>query len=178
MEITAGILIEYLAMPLALMISYFFEAIVDFINEQLCADTSRIYIIGFSTSAFLSYGIGCRYPDLIAGIGSDSGGLSHSYLETCRSEAGAVPVQSFHSLDDPTVPFNGTSAWAGQEAVDEMWRQKNGCDGTEAPTVSYKSLTTACQLWNCPDAPVDSRVLKDIDHCCLVADPVGFLCVK
>ncbi len=143
----------------------YFEAIIDFINDQLCADTSRIYTIGFSTGAFLSYGIGCRYPNLIAGVGADAGGLSHSYLETCRSGVGAVPVQSFHSLNDPTVPYNGTAVWAGQDDVDEMWRQRNGCNGTEIPIISFKSPTTTCQFWNCPGAPVESCALKDIDHC-------------
>ena len=86
----------------------FFESLYSFIESQLCVNMDKIYTVGFSTGAFLSYGIACRYPDLIAGVGADAGGLSNSYLKTCRMGAGAVPAQSFHSLTDPTVPYNGT----------------------------------------------------------------------
>lgn len=143
----------------------FFEALIDFINQDICADDTKVYSVGFSTGAFLSYGIACRYPNLIAAIGTDAGGLSHSYLKECRGGIGAVPVQAFHSLADPTVPYDGNAIWAGQAAVDEMWRERNGCDGTEVPIVSFSSDTTSCQFWNCSLAPVESCLLQDIDHC-------------
>ncbi len=143
----------------------FFEAILEFSGSELCVDKSRIYSVGFSTGAFLSYGIACRYPDKIVGIGADAGGLALTYLESCRSSPGAVPVQAFHSLNDDVVPYNGTAAWAGQDAMDALWREKNGCDGTEAPLVTYESSTTICQYWNCPLAPVESCALKGVGHC-------------
>lgn len=143
----------------------YFEALMDFVEKELCVDMTRIYTVGFSTGAFLSYGIACRYPDRIAGVGTDAGGLSHSYLETCRVGKGAVPVQSFHSLDDPTVPYNGTQAWAGQEAVDAMWRERNGCDDSVVGTTTVKTATTTCTYWDCPNAPVEACVLSGIDHC-------------
>ncbi len=94
-----------------------------FIEEELCVDLEQIYTVGFSTGAFLSYGLACRYPDRIAGVGA--GGMPLNYVETCRAAgSGAVPIQSFHSLDDPTVPYNGKNAWAGQEAMDQLWREK------------------------------------------------------
>ena len=87
----------------------FFESILDFAEKSLCVDMRRVYSIGFSTGAFLSYGIACRYPDRVAGIGADAGGLSkNEYNECLNSGSGAMPVQSFHSLADPTVPY-GTS---------------------------------------------------------------------
>ena len=144
---------------------HFFEAIYDFIQSQLCVNMKKVYTVGFSTGAFLSYGLACRYPHLIAGAGTDAGGLSHDYLETCRAQNGPVPVQSFHSLTDPTVPYNGTTIWAGQQAVDQMWRERNGCDGTEQPINSYYSETTNCTLWNRKGAPVEACTYNNIDHC-------------
>ena len=143
----------------------FFEALLVFIDQELCVDPSMIYTVGFSTGAFLSYGIACRYPDRIAGAGTDAGGLSRSYYETCRSGVGAVPMQAFHSLADPTVPYNGSAIWVGQDEMDTLWRQRNGCNGTQQGTVSYQSRTTTCTYWDCPLAPVESCVLKDIEHC-------------
>ncbi len=88
-----------------------------------------------------------------------------TYYDTCKALSGAVAVQAFHSLTDPTVPYNGTTAWAGQEAMDALWRSRNGCDGSEVATISYQSITTTCQYWDCPLAPVESCALKNIDHC-------------
>ena len=45
----------------------FFESLLSFIETDLCVDMKKIYSVGFSTGAFLSYGIACRYPDRIAG---------------------------------------------------------------------------------------------------------------
>ena len=143
----------------------FFQAILNFSSIELCVDVSRVYTVGFSTGAFLSYGIACRYPDLIAGAGADAGGLSLNEYQKCLNGSGAVPMQAFHSLDDPTVPYNGTTIWAGQEAMDELWRERNGCDGSEIPVTSFKSDTTVCTLWNCPLAPVETCALSAIDHC-------------
>ena len=197
----------------------FFEALLDFAERELCVDLRRVYTIGFSTGAFLSYGIACRFPDRIAAAGANAGGLSRLYYAKwpttlpqlapapahthsrrraahhshpaaaptrvsvpmpvppptmglpssiptrCAASPGPVPMQSFHSLSDPTVPFNGSLLWASQREMDAMWRSKNGCDGTEAPRTTHNSSTCLCQRWDCAAAPVESCQLRDIDHC-------------
>ncbi len=147
----------------------FFEALVEWIENNLCADNSKLYTVGFSTGAFLSYGIACRFPHLITAVGTDAGGLSKLELEACRSNStagfGAVPIQAFHSLADPTVPYNGTIAWASQPEMDELWREKNGCTGEEEVQITFESETTICEYWNCKYASVETCTLKGIDHC-------------
>jgi poly(3-hydroxybutyrate) depolymerase len=118
----------------------------------------------------LSYGIACRYPDLIAAAGTDAGGLSKTEFDVCKDAGkgggGAVPMQSFHSLSDPTVPYNGTEVWAGQESMNELWRERNGCtEGLEQPLTTFETDTSTCLRWDCPLAPVEACSLKDIDHC-------------
>ena len=54
----------------------FFETIVEWIESNLCVDSSKLYTVGFSTGAFMSYGIARRFPHLIAAAGTDAGGLS------------------------------------------------------------------------------------------------------
>ena len=144
----------------------FFEALLDFAERELCVNMRRVYTVGFSTGAFLSYGIACRYPDRIAAAGTNAGGLSRSYAEECAAGVGAVPMQSFHSLADPTVPYNGTAAWVGQDDMNALWRQRNGCAADDvAGNTTFESDTTLCQRWDCPGAPVEACQLKDIDHC-------------
>ena len=83
-----------------------------------------------------------------------------------NKSAFSVPVQSFHSLADPTVPYNGSfwAGWVGQEDMDALWRKRNGC-GEELPRTTFNTSTTLCRRWDCPRAPVESCALKDIDHC-------------
>ena len=143
-----------------------FEALLAFARRELCVDMRRIYSIGFSTGAFLSYGIACRYPDAVAAVGIDAGSLSLEYFNACAKQPGAVPVQAFHSLADPTVPYDGIPfVWAGQTQMDGMWRRKNGCNGTETPRITHNSSTTTCRRWDCSLAPVETCALKAIEHC-------------
>ena len=144
----------------------FFEAMLDFAQESLCVDMNRVYSVGFSTGAFLSYGIACRYPDRVSGIAADAGGLSKEYYKAClNSGSGPVPVQSFHSLADPTVPYDGNIDWVGQKEMDDLWKKKNGCADDDEGTISYNTSTTVCTYYDCPLAPVEACVLQDIDHC-------------
>ena len=143
----------------------FFEALLDFAQNELCVDMGRVHTAGFSTGAFLSYGIACRYPERVFAAAADAGGLSWPEYEACEAGAGAVPVQSFHSLADPTVPYNGTAVWAGQLAMDELWQRRNGCSDSDDGVVTWSTETSTCTRWDCPGAPVEACVLKDIDHC-------------
>ena len=143
----------------------FFEALLEFAEAELCVDLDRVHVAGFSTGAFLTYGIACRYPHRIAAAATDAGGLLRVYAQTCADSVGAVPVQAFHSRADPTVPYNGTALWAGQDEMDALWRRKNGCAPEDEGRVSFASDTTTCTRWDCADAPVESCALRDIDHC-------------
>ena len=96
-------------------------------------------------------------------------------MDTCRTGIGPVPVQSFHSLADPTVPYNGTAIWAGQPDVDAMWRDRNGCDGSEEVVKTVDTNMTQCLRWNCPGAPVESCAIRDMDHCWYGGRSGGFV---
>ena len=144
----------------------FAEGLLAFASSELCIDSSRVHLAGFSTGAFLTYGLACRFADRIAGAAAVAGGLGREFAAVCGARSGgAVPMQSFHSRADPTVPYNGTAFWTSQDEMDALWRRRNGCDGSEAPSVTFRSDTTLCRRWACPDATVESCALQAIDHC-------------
>ena len=146
----------------------FFESILDFIDTKICADTSKIYTIGFSNGAFLSHAIGCRYANRLAGLAADAGSMTRQFGDICKNDFdGAIPVQSFHSLSDPVCPYNGTQTWLSQDEVNAIWRHRNGCKKEDEKNFEYSfiSETTVCKRWNCPLAPVEICALKDMDHC-------------
>ena len=143
----------------------FFSQLLAFAKSELCVDTARIHLAGFSTGAFLTYGLACRFPKEIAGAAAVAGSLSRPYYSECDSQPGAVPMQAFHSDTDPYVPYNGTALWVSQHQMDALWRKRNGCDGSETPKVTFETSTTRCLRWACSSAPVETCTLKRIDHC-------------
>ena len=143
----------------------FFEQLLAFARAELCVNAARVHVAGFSTGAFLTYGLACRYPGEVAAAAAVAGGLGRAMYAACARMRGGVPMQAFHSAADPTVPINGTALWASQAEMDALWRARNGCDGTEAPQTTFRSDTTRCLRWACPGGAVETCVLQDIDHC-------------
>jgi len=160
----------------------FAEDILDFVDAELCVDSTRVYTAGFSNGAFLSYGMGCTMPSRVAGVAANAGSLRKDFLAKCEG-GDPVPVQSFHSLADPTVPYHGNLVWASQDEIDDMWRKRNGCDGSaaEGPLITLNSSTTICRRWLCPGAPVetctvgpDEELPAGLDHCWIGGRSGGF----
>mmetsp|Transcript_13215 Transcript_13215/g.37527 ORF Transcript_13215/g.37527 Transcript_13215/m.37527 type:complete len:335 (-) Transcript_13215:2169-3173(-) len=157
-------------------------AMLDFAEAELCVDSARKYLMGFSTGGFLSYGLACDLGRKhFAAIAVGSGSLSKLALQQCASNPlagtaeGAVPVISYHSVDDNVVPYDGNIGWASQAEVDAMFRARNGCSSEVAPVVTYSSPTTTCLSWNCTLAPVQScTVSGGLGHCWVGGRSGGF----
>jgi poly(3-hydroxybutyrate) depolymerase len=112
--------------------------------------------------------------DSFAAVGANAGAISHKALKECAAIDKPIPVQSFHSLADPTVPYNGTVRWGSQHQVDAMWKRRNGCVGTETPVVTFSSNGTTCLRTDCPNAPVETCTVRGLDHCWIGGRGGGF----
>ena len=128
-----------------------------------------------SAGGFLSNNLGCQMGERFAGISTDAGLVAKHTLRTCVEPGQpAVPAISFHSSADPTVPIDGSIAWASQSEVDAMWRSRNGCGPNDTPTVTLNTSTTVCRRWACADAPVEACVVSGLDHCWIGGRSGGF----
>lgn len=85
------------------------ERIVKFIDEvtqSYGVDPRRLYLMGFSQGAMMSFSVGLRWPDKVAGIVAMSGRLPEQVLaeisqpETLRG----MPVFVAHGVYDPVIP--------------------------------------------------------------------------
>ena len=155
----------------------FADALLNFSASELCVDPAHVFSAGFSTGAFMTYGLGCKRAARLAGLGANAGAISHTEMRKCGAPgAGAppIPVQSFHSLADPTVPYNGTALWGSQPQVDAMWRRRNGCDGSEPEQVTVQTNGTRCVRTDCPGAPVETCTVLGLDHCWIGGRGGGF----
>eukprot|EP00041_Stephanoeca_diplocostata_P012819 m.215597 g.215597 ORF g.215597 m.215597 type:complete len:344 (-) comp19105_c0_seq2:59-1090(-) len=152
----------------------FANAIVKYATENLCVDPKLVFSAGFSTGAFLSYSLACKYPNLFAAIGINAGSISRLKYNECEETLGGVPVQGFHSYADPTVPFNGTTTWASQEEMMTLWMHRNKCTAADAPQVTFSSGTTKCTAYNCSGGLVEQCNVVGLDHCWIGGRSGGF----
>jgi polyhydroxybutyrate depolymerase len=81
----------------------FADALFERLEQDWCADPTRIYSTGFSNGGYFTSRLVCERADRIAAAVS-VGGLYHS--EGC-SPARSVPFMAMHGTADPVVPYDG-----------------------------------------------------------------------
>jgi polyhydroxybutyrate depolymerase len=55
--------------------------IISRIKKELCIDSKRIYVTGYSNGAFMSYELALRHPELFAAIAPNAGSVHLGYYE-------------------------------------------------------------------------------------------------
>lgn len=118
----------------------FVGAMIDWLEQELCIDPSRIYATGFSNGGFFSHRLACELSDRIAAVGSVAGMMG---IDDC-SPGRPMPVLQLHGTADPVVPYDG-SLVLGFRSVEETiagWIERDGC-GSE-PVLTYDQGEVTC----------------------------------
>jgi polyhydroxybutyrate depolymerase len=111
----------------------FLANLLDYLESNLCVDTSRVYAAGVSNGGGLAARAACELSSRFAAIASIAGG--YKSLPDCQP-ANPVSVVEVHGTSDTVVPYDGFRP-AGAGAVRpwlSMWGQRDGCEGR--PSVS------------------------------------------
>lgn len=155
----------------------FLDQMIRRLEDRLALDSQRIYMIGESNGAMLTYLYASRYPTRLAAAGvsaGSTGGTSGGGLQGTEDELvripppeHPVPLIAFHGLADDRVPFTGLgdrTLLPVEEGL-ERWAKSNGCD-TESTTEEQRRGTLHHQVWNQgPDcAPVELYTLEGWPH--------------
>lgn len=122
-------------------------------------DPSRIYAVGMSNGAMMTYTWACARPGELAGIGPVAGSL----LADCPHPA-PVTVVAVHGTADENVPQGGGVGPKGVTGVENppldatlaRFREADGC--ASAPTVIEAAPVTRT-TWTCPSGRAVVRVL-------------------
>ena len=77
-----------------------------------------------------------------------AGLLGRAEMEKCLHTGGPLPAISFHSRADPTVPFNGSVAWASQEQVSAMWAARARCQDSKVVNRAHTPTRLRLRLQN------------------------------
>jgi polyhydroxybutyrate depolymerase len=126
----------------------FFDALVTFLTQGYCVDTSRIFALGASSGAIMSNMLGCFRGDVLRAIAPSSG--MDWKQGGCKGDVAVMVIcgaqDTFNPCDDAT---NG--------AVSEtnVWVPQNGCATTTAPSafsdicVGYQGCKSADPVLLC-----------------------------
>jgi polyhydroxybutyrate depolymerase len=121
----------------------FVSDLIDYAEQQLCIDPSRVFATGMSNGGFLSHTIGCELADRVAAIAPVAG---VDGMPTCTPSR-PVPVMHFHGTADPLVPWNGDALLGFISVPDSIagWAQRDGCTGS--PVQTYANGNSTCATY-------------------------------
>lgn len=119
--------------------SAYLREVIDTIRAQYRVDAKRIYLIGHSNGAFMSFRMACDHAGTIAAIATLNGATWND-ITRCPA-AFPVSVLAIHSTADQTIAFAGGDLarrlYPSAERTAADWVRLNGCDGpgSDAPAI-------------------------------------------
>ena len=127
---------------------HFFDGMLAWLRANHCIDDRRVFVMGYSNGAALSYVLACERAGAIAGIGIASG------RPTC-APAVAKPIIISHGTRDQTIGYEQAI-----QAV-QMWSERNGC---AAPEGRCGGLCCRRRMHVCADDAVHVSGRTRIQH--------------
>jgi polyhydroxybutyrate depolymerase len=113
----------------------YLTALIDDVARRYTVDPARVFVVGHSNGGFMSHRLACDIADRVAAIVSLAGVVWNDPA-LCTPSA-PVSVAQVHGTDDETILYAGGTALARYPSAEEtvaIWRDKNGCTGTGAPS--------------------------------------------
>ena len=126
----------------------FLNAMLTWLESNLCVDTTRIMATGMSYGGIMSDTIGCQMPDVFRAVAVMSGSLfSTGRGSTCKSHDVAAWIT--HGTADPTVDISG------DETARDQFLADNHCGTTStavdpSPCMSYDGCDSGYPVVWCP----------------------------
>lgn len=114
--------------------SAYLRGVVEEIQARYTVDPKRIYFLGHSNGAFMSFRMACDHADLIAAVAGLAGAMPNDPAACAPSEP--VAGVQIHGTADDTVLYDGGNInnipYPGALASATRWSEIGGCDA--APT--------------------------------------------
>jgi len=101
---------------------HFISKMLDQVETDFRIDPARIFVVGFSAGALMSYRLACDLSGRIAGIVSIGGTM---FADECRP-ARPVSILEMHGTDDSLVPWQGGTTTNPVDTVIQRWRTLDG----------------------------------------------------
>jgi polyhydroxybutyrate depolymerase len=100
----------------------FFDAMVLDVKTRFCTDTSRFFVVGYSSGSWLADQLSCIRASSLRAIATIAGG--NPGVRNCEGPIAQIFV---HDMGDPSNNFSGS------ESARDRLLMENGCDMTTMP---------------------------------------------
>lgn len=123
----------------------FIAALLNYVEANLCVDTTRVYAAGVSNGGGMAALLACQLSERFAAIASIAGG--YSSLPPCNP-TNPVSVIEVHGTADTVVPYDGKPPDGAGAVVPWLadWRARDGC--TAERTLSRIAPRVLRYEWN------------------------------
>lgn len=104
----------------------FIAALLNYVETNLCVDSTRVYAAGVSNGGGMAALLACQLSERFAAIASIAGG--YSSLPPCNP-TDPVSVIEVHGTADPVVPYDGKPPDGAGAVLPWLadWRARDGC---------------------------------------------------
>ncbi len=140
----------------------FLRALVAELAAAGTIDPARVYVMGISNGAMMTFRLLCESADLFAGAVTIAGNLGEEIAPSCRPSR-PVPLMMINGTDDPLVPYDGGPVTVFEqergrvlsvEATLTLFAAANGCASrsrVETPDPAPQDGVTPEHevYWNC-----------------------------
>lgn len=143
----------------------FLHALVSQLEQTDDADPARVYAVGMSNGAMMTYTWACRDPGELAGIGPVAGSL----LTDCPHPH-PITVVAIHGTDDENVPINGGVGAKSRTRVDNPSLAQTlapfiAADGCAPNPTKHTARPVDQTVWTCANGVgVSTEIIEGAGH--------------
>lgn len=124
--------------------STYLNDLIKQIKAQYTVDPKRVFFIGHSNGAFMSYRMACEHADQIAAIASLAGAMPTNMAKCTPTQP--VSIVEIHGTNDTTIVYGGGSiganSYPGATTTVSDWVTLDGCSATadtSSPAIDLES---------------------------------------
>jgi polyhydroxybutyrate depolymerase len=119
----------------------FIRLLIDDLVTKKIADSQRVYVVGMSRGALMTFALACALADRLAAVAAIASGMTDHQREDCRP-ARPVPIMVIAGTNDSVQTYDGWLFSKGRllsvPETMEFWRALHGCTGQQGRGLPHR----------------------------------------